>query len=464
MSNSFRDKIIIISEGILFVLALCFVSFYSLSLSVSLGIIILAVLIPLFIIFPYYSLLLLLIIRNSTDLYAENIFINIFGISLNFSSILGIMIIVWAVYVILKHGINIWKIPLSIPWILFLLFGSLSLIYSIDKVSSLKFLTKLFDFYFIYIIFYYYFYNAKIENRISNIKHSNVRKYFILTVLLSFIIPIIFGIYQLIFHRGYIGPEGLNRIYGTFTHPNIFAFTLLFLFFVLMILYTKVMNREEKTKEKNLMSLFIFITLFCLIYTFTRSAWIGAILFLGLWIVLYKKTKIFNVIYYFCATVFLCVLIINYTPLKYYNFNNINFIRRITTSDTSVSSTEWRINSWREMSNYVYKSPYIGFGLDTYRLLREKQVYSVYEDPYYAHNDYLQILIELGIIGLIFYLNLIFQTLYRVYKKYLGNKDKIFILTLFGIIIIFGIGFADNILMSTSLQWLLWSYIAFLLV
>ncbi|MDD4289914.1 MAG: O-antigen ligase family protein [Patescibacteria group bacterium] len=456
MSNELNKKIIIILEAILFVVSMFFISFFNLNISTSLAIIILVILAPLFLIYPYYSLLLLLIVRNSTDLYAENMFLDFYFVSLNFSSILGIIIILWAIYVIFKEKINIFRIPLSVPWILFLLYSSTSLIYTIDFNSSLKFLTKLFDFYLLYIIFYNYLKNA--ENKYK------FRKYFILAVLLSFIVPIIFGFYQFIFHTGYIGPEGLNRLFGTFTHPNIFSFTLLLFLFILVILYTKDYRKKDK-KEKKLIFCLIIITLFLLINTFTRSAWIGAILFIFLWLILYKKNKIFRIIYYICAFSFLIFLIINYTTLKYYNFNNIDFIRRITTSDTSVSSSEWRFNSWKQMSIYVSQSPFIGFGLDTYRTLREKQIYStIYEDPYYAHNDYYQILIELGIIGLILYCNLLVQTFYQIYKKYLQKKDKAILLSLFGVIIIFSIGLVDNILMSTSLQWLIWSYIAFLLI
>ena len=269
--------------------------------------------------------------------------------------------------------------------------------------------------------------------------------------------------YQFIFNKGYVGPEGLNRVYGTFTHPNIFSFTLLFLLFILVILYTQNYYKKRK-KENKLILWLIFITIFTLINTFTRSAWLGALAFIFLWMFLYKKNKIFSVLYCVSIIAFTLFLVINYTPLKYYDFNNIDFVRRLTTSDTSISSTQWRMLSWRQMSSYVYKSPIIGFGLGTYRLLREKQIYSsVYEYPYYAHNDYYQTLIELGVIGLFFYCNLLLQTFRNIYKKYLQKKDKTILLSLFGIIIIFSIGFVDNILTSTSLQWLIWAYIAFLL-
>lgn len=455
MSNNLSKKIIIILEAILFAFSMLFIIFFNLNLSTALAIIILVVLVPLFLIYPYYSLLLLLIVRNSTDLYAENTFLNLSFISVNFSSILGVIIIFWAIYVILKERINILKIPLSIPWILFLLCASSSLIYTIDFNSSLKILTKFLDFYLLHILFYNYFKN-------TNNKYK-FRKYFIVAILISFIMPIIFGFYQFIFNAGYVGPEGLNRLFGTFTHPNIFSFTLLFSFFILVVLYTKDFTKKNE-KERKLIFWLILIILFLLINTFTRSAWIGAIIFICLWLILYRKNKIFRIIYYICAFSFLTFLVINYTPLKYYDFNNIDFVRRITTSETSVSSSEWRLNSWKQMSIYVYESPIIGFGLDTYRTLREKQIYSsVYEDPYYAHNDYYQILIELGIVGLFFYINLLLQTFYKIYKKYLQKKDKALILSLFGIIIIFCIGFVDNIIMSTSLQWLMWAYIAFLL-
>jgi len=161
--------------------------------------------------------------------------------------------------------------------------------------------------------------------------------------------------------------------------------------------------------------------------------------------------------------IFVFLILNNYTSLKYYDWDNISIIRRVHTSTYLLSSWEWRVKMWQEMVEYIPQSPIIGYGINTYRYLREKQIYNPIESTY-AHNDYLKILIELGIIGLLLYLNLIFQTLKRVWLKYKDKKEAKYLISFLGILILFLIGGVDNILRSTALQWMLWTYMAYLLV
>jgi O-antigen ligase len=116
---------------------------------------------------------------------------------------------------------------------------------------------------------------------------------------------------------------------------------------------------------------------------------------------------------------------------------------------------------WQEMTSYIYDSPIIGYGIDSYKTLREKQIKDVYESTY-AHNDYFRLLIELGIIGLLLYLNLIIQTLRSIYKKFLQSKNYKYLISFVGILIIFLISSVDNMLDTTSLLWIMWVYIAYL--
>jgi len=449
MSNKINSKLFLIIELLFFIGALIFIIANDMAPITAIGLLIIIILIPLFFMFPYYSLLLLIIIRNATDTYTEGTFINFFNVlNLNFSSILGILIIFWAGYIFLKEKINLKKIPLILPWILFLVFALFSFSYSVSKMDSLKMFLKLIDFYLIYVISYYYF-----------TKYKTKKHYFIKTVFLAYLLPCVLGIYQIIAEAGFIGPEQLNRIKGTYSHPNIFSFNLLLLFIIFIINYLHINNTEKKKK-----SLFFLVIIGVLIlYTLTRSAWIGLIILIVSLIFIYKRKYIVKYLLLIISLFFIFIIITNYTSLKYFDWTDITFIKRGLTSNTFVSSWEWRLNTWSEMSTYVYQSPIIGFGLDTYRFLREKQVYSIYEDPYYAHNDYLKFLIELGIIGLLLYLNLIFQVLRKIFIKYIKSKNKKYLVSFIGISIIFLIASVDNVLMSTSLQWVLWIFIAYLL-
>ena len=443
-----KKQIIIVFELILFITALTFVIKNNIELIPSIGLLIIAVLIPLLIIIPYYSLLFLIVIRNITDLYSESIFVNFFDIiNINFSSALAILIIIWAVYIILKEKINLKKIPLFIPWLLFIGFSAISLIYSVDKMSSLKMLARILNIFFLYAAAYFYF-----------TKYPNKKYLYIKALFLAYIIPCIFGVYQIIFKTEFIGREGFNRINGTYFHPNSFAFHLFFLFIILIILYFN----SKRSKNKRYLIVFLSIIIVLILFTLTRSVWIGFILFIFSLIFIYSRKYIFKYSLLITGLIFIFLVLINYTSLKYFDRNNISFIGRVTSSTNLLSSWEWRNKMWGEMTEYIYQSSIIGYGLDTYRYLREKQIYNVFESTY-AHNDYLKILIELGIIGLIFYLNLIFKTLKKIFQKFLLTKRKKYLISFIGILIIFLIGAVDNVLRSTALQWVMWIYIAYLL-
>ena len=449
MSKGLKKKLILTSELFLFTGTLIFIITNNLSPIIAIGLLVLAILIPLFFLFPYYSLLLLIIVRNATDTYADSTFINFFDtIYLNFSSILGILIIIWVVYIFLKEKIIIKKIPLTTFWSLFLLFSLVSISYSVSRIDSIKMFLKLFDFYLIYLISYFYF-----------TKYKYKKHYFIKALSIAYILPCLLGIYQIIIKTGLSGPEQFNRIYGTYSHPNIFAFNLLLLFTILSISYLYTKN----IKKRKLLFLFLVLITILILYTLTRSAWIGLIIFIISLILIYKRRYILKYLILISVLIFIFIILTNYTPLKYFDWTDITFIKRVFISNTFVTSWQWRTNTWSEMSIYIRQSPIIGFGLDTYRFLREKQIYSIYEDPYYAHNDYLKFLIELGIIGLLLYLNLIFQILRKIFIKFKNSQNKKYLIALIGISVIYFLALVDNILMATSLQWVLWIYIAHLL-
>ncbi|MDD3284992.1 MAG: O-antigen ligase family protein [Patescibacteria group bacterium] len=452
MQSIINKKFVFIFEAVILLSVLAFIVVKQMDFVSSLGIVIVAMILPMLFIMPYYSLLFLIIVRNTTDLYTESIFISIFDIiTLNFSSILGIIIIFWSIFIILKERIIIKKIPLFYPWVLFLIFSAISFVYSVDIFSSIKMFSRILSFFLIYIISYFYF-----------VKYKDKKDYFLKALFVSYLLPCAFGVYQLLTGTGSFGQEGFIRVNGTYYHPNSFAFNLLFVFVVFSIIYFNSKFTEKTLKYKNWLKIYLIMISVLLVATLTRSAWIGFVLFIGSLILIYGRKSIAKFALLIIGVLFMFYVSMNYTPLKYYNFNEISVVRRVTTSAYLLSSWEWRNKVWTEMTSYVYQSPIIGFGLDTFGFLREKQINDVYESTY-AHNDYLKILIELGFVGIFLYLNLIFHTLKNIFKKFLEHKDNKYLISFIGILIIFLISSVDNILTATSLQWVMWSYIAYIL-
>ncbi len=443
-----KKQIFIAGELIFFISTLIFVIKVNLELIPALGVLIFALLLPLLFIYPFYSLLALLIIRNLTDLYTENIFLNFGSVYINFSSLLAGLIILWGLYVIYKEKINLKKIPLTLAWGLFILASILSLIYSVDKLESLKIIIRLINFWFLFIVAYHYF-----------SKYPKNKKLYLKTILIAYLVPVLYGLWQALTQSNFIGFEDYNRLNSTYFHPNAFAFNLFFLFIILFILIFK----SKKFVFKKYLKIYLLIAFVLILLTLTRSVWIGLAVFVLSLLFIYGRKYLLKIAIVFLILIFAFLILNNYTSLKYYDWDNISIIRRMHTSTYLLSSWEWRVKMWQEMVEYIPQSPIIGYGINTYRYLREKQVYNPIESTY-AHNDYLKILIELGVIGLILYLNLIFQTLKKLWQKYKNNQQAKYLISFLGILILFLIGGVDNILRSTALQWMLWTYLAYLLV
>ncbi|MFA7673428.1 MAG: O-antigen ligase family protein [Clostridia bacterium] len=82
-----------------------------------------------------------------------------------------------------------------------------------------------------------------------------------------------------------------------------------------------------------------------------------------------------------------------------------------------------RVYAWRVIYSFFKEKPIIGHGPDTVMDLwmREEYVYSMQKYNTYfdkAHNDYLQVLVTTGILGLVSYLTFQFSLLIRSFKKF----------------------------------------------
>jgi O-antigen ligase len=151
---------------------------------------------------------------------------------------------------------------------------------------------------------------------------------------------------------------------------------------------------------------------------------------------------------------------------KNYNFSPLlNFAptRRIIESFSFEPYTSglWRIELWQDMSNVFWKRPWFGHGLGSFEEEALKQR-GFYAGSLEAHNDYLRIAVELGIIGLASYILLILVVLKNIIKIYRKTDDKnlkIFYLSFLCLFVsLFLVSFVENILRNTIVQWCLWTW------
>ncbi|MBR2453938.1 MAG: O-antigen ligase family protein [Clostridia bacterium] len=182
-----------------------------------------------------------------------------------------------------------------------------------------------------------------------------------------------------------------GRAVSFFENPNMlgeYAMMLLPVAFALMLSASKKSERGAW--------LFVFgSTLLCLVFTWARGAWLGAIAAFIIFAVFYTKKTI--------PFMLLCLLIVPFLPVVLPE----SIVTRLTSiGDMTDSSTSYRF--------YVYKAALamcadffltgIGAGGKNFSEVYVSYSFSGVERTHHAHNLYMQLLIELGAIGIILFI------------------------------------------------------------
>lgn len=227
-----------------------------------------------------------------------------------------------------------------------------------------------------------------------------------------------FGFIQYFFYSNlknlyYLGwDEHMHRMFSTFLDPNFAgAFFVLYLIFLLGIL--SYLFKNNKIKQAWLIGLISFFTFIAIFMTFSRSALIMLFTSIIIFSILTKKIKwIFGLILISVIFVFL--------SSKSFYIENINLFR--------VVSTEARIYSARTAIRIINDNPFLGVGFNTYRYAQIK--YGFINAINYSHadagtdNSFLFVFATTGIIGLIFYLSLLWKMIKKSYSDYKLYKEK----------------------------------------
>ncbi len=198
-----------------------------------------------------------------------------------------------------------------------------------------------------------------------------------LAIALSAVLPLLMGLWQFVTAQGFLIKHGeFLRVKGTFLHPNPFSIYLVFVCPV--IIAVGVSLRRWRAFAMALTG----VTGFCLIVTFTRTAWIGlgvALLVMG-W--LRYKSILFLLPVALAGVLFLF-------PSVSERFSDLS--SQESPVGTATNSFDWRLEHWQEVLPALKESPIWGRGLDFYQ--------GATADGKQAHNDFVRLLVETGVLG-----------------------------------------------------------------
>ena len=234
----------------------------------------------------------------------------------------------------------------------------------------------------------------------------------------------LYGIYQYFF--GAVADAGAwldtemfdgiaARVVSTLENPNMLAEYLIMLFpIAAALLITK-----GDVKQKGFSLIACAVCGLCIILTWSRGAWLG-LLFAGMVFLLIWNHRTMYLLFAGIASIpFLPLVLPDSIVSRFTSIGNL-----------ADSSTSYRVNIWRGTMHMLkdYWSCGIGIGESAWDTVYPRYSLAAIETAPHAHNLYLQITVECGVVGLILFLAFIFLLIrynFTFYRKLEDMREAI---------------------------------------
>jgi putative inorganic carbon (HCO3(-)) transporter len=186
----------------------------------------------------------------------------------------------------------------------------------------------------------------------------------------------------------------LTRIYSTFYNPNVFAG---FLGVTISFSLSRfVYNSNDKLNIAN-----IIISSICIILTYSRGGFIGLMSAVVILLIIKRDKRI--------ALYLICMI------LLFFYANHTPDINRISMASKD-SSRVFRVEVWKAAINMFFNNIITGHGVGTTWYALSGFSDKLWSFIFHAHNLYLQISAEMGIIGLAAFVYFSIKNLLQAYK------------------------------------------------
>lgn len=208
-----------------------------------------------------------------------------------------------------------------------------------------------------------------------------------------------------------------GRVVSTFENPNVLAEYLI----MILPLVVTIFLISKKTSQKAFGFVGTVLITLCIIYTWSRGAWLGILIGALIFLLMYSRHTLTGLLF--------CSLGIPFLPFVLPESITSRFLSIGNLAD---SSTSYRVNIWRGALRMLedYWPSGIGVGYEAFKMVYPFYSLSGAETAQHVHNLYLQIVVELGIFALIIFIVTIFiwaQSCIELHKtetrpeKYLSN-------------------------------------------
>ena len=371
-----------------------------------------------------------ILVRPLCDRIFEQARFDVAGHDLSYGAVFN-LIVIGAMLLSLQRVDNRIQITLERAWIPFLLLALAAVLYSPVEVNAFrKFLT-------------YVSYMAMFMLPFALVKTRGGAEWLFKLIIGSSVLPVLYGLFEFVTGKDWY--QG-GRIESTFTHPNIFAFYLLTTVGIILSLLST--NRVQLTdRARNVLSCYLLPLLVLLVMTKTRSAWAGCLFLFVVYGVVQDKRVL-------ALSLVLPVLMLA-VPGVWDRLTALSSGNAYVGWVQNVNPYAWRQILWTKAFPLILQRPLFGYGL--------------YSFPYYsptffplestrgvdAHNVYIQLLFETGLMGLCAFLWIFWRQFTRLLRYWRFDRRGVtMVAAMLGVYLI--TCYSDNLLEYVSYGWCYW--------
>jgi len=378
------------------------------------------------------SLMLILVLRSAADNLLELTRFSLGGYQIGVGGLINAAVIMIAVMLVIENPKSTSKY-ITTSWIVFLLLTLFGLIISPAKADALR----------SWLAFVSYF--AIFSSAVHFIKNEKDFRQCIRLILISSLLPVLYSFVDVALHHAAGGPEGF-RLRSTFAHPNVLAFYLT-LIIPLLFYFIQTMPQSKNDFPRFFLACYLLLLIGLLLLTKTRSAWMVCLLTFLLYGLFFERRYLLYLLV--LGVIAVCI------PAVRERFTDLTEGNQVITYGR-LNSFAWRLYIWKSALHWMQLSSYfLGNGLQSFRDYSRVFFPAAGQNEFGAHSVYVQLLFEMGIVGLTAFLTL-FGLVFNELKK-LIQFDRLLAFFMLMVVVNFLIcAFSDNMLDYLSFNWYLW--------
>lgn len=332
--------------------------------------------------------------------------------------------------------------PMIRQWGIFCGVCGLSVLYSPERMQSIKLLMNLLT------------YVAIVTIPIVLVRTSEDKKNWIRHLYYSSFMPVGFAIVGFATKQSFFYSFG--RLKGTFTHANILAF---YLVFIITVIFYILKSGEFKLSggKRFFHYVYLIVVAGVLIVTGTRSAWLACAGFFFIYSFLKERRNFFILL--------VIVPLLIFVPQVKTRVDDL-MTGTGQTRNEKLNAMTWRLKLWSSSMDSIKRRPILGYGLGSFEYYSSSFFSLEKKSRTPAHNAFIEILFETGLLGLVSYFMIYGTALKICWRKLCGNlsglsrEAAIVFSSVIGYLLVC---FSDNTLYYLAFNWYFWFFIGLMM-